>query len=214
MWNNFRERGGYKTTTTTGWRDEGGLLLHLEHISHLVGKGKRFVSHYQRDDIDPSRPTDGDSIPNLGTRPISRFRSRKKKSKFLFTPPSFPFFSELRLSTSSSIPEIGGCCCPICGMPLRPSELEAHYSQELEYLSKLSDAMISAGPRGPLAPGHPNLPPHHPAFGKPGMHPMLGGHHPLGPHMANGRPNTLEVAPRSRWDVSPKSRARPLSKFA
>ena len=35
-----------------------------------------------------------------------------------------------------------GVCCPICGMPLRSCDLEAHYTQELDYLAKLSAALI------------------------------------------------------------------------
>ena len=35
----------------------------------------------------------------------------------------------------------GTLLCPICGIPLRPNEMEAHYSQELEYLVKLSAAV-------------------------------------------------------------------------
>ena len=35
-----------------------------------------------------------------------------------------------------------GVCCPICGMPLRSCDLETHYTQELEYLSKLSAALL------------------------------------------------------------------------
>eukprot|EP00095_Tigriopus_kingsejongensis_P011562 maker-scaffold768_size100864-snap-gene-0.10 protein:Tk11562 transcript:maker-scaffold768_size100864-snap-gene-0.10-mRNA-1 annotation:"hypothetical protein SINV_09674" len=49
-----------------------------------------------------------------------------------------------------------GCCCPICGMPLHPSELEAHYSKELDYLTKLSEGLLSSGRKGPSG-GH-----HHP----------------------------------------------------
>ena len=52
------------------------------------------------------------------------------------------FFSEIRLSSSSSANNEVGCCCPICGMPLRTSELEMHYTQELEYLTKLSASLI------------------------------------------------------------------------
>ena len=35
-----------------------------------------------------------------------------------------------------------GVCCPICGMPLRACDLEAHYTQELDYLAKLSAALL------------------------------------------------------------------------
>jgi hypothetical protein len=47
-------------------------------------------------------------------------------------------FSELRLCGGKEL----GCCCPICGMPLRTSDLEVHYTQELEYLAKLSAALL------------------------------------------------------------------------
>lgn len=50
---------------------------------------------------------------------------------------SFNFFSELRLCSKDI-----GCCCPICGLPLRSSELESHYTQELDYLAKLSAALV------------------------------------------------------------------------
>ena len=55
-----------------------------------------------------------------------------------------PLLAELRLSAVAAAATATdfGCCCPICGMPLRPSELEAHYAQELEYLAKLSAAVL------------------------------------------------------------------------
>ena len=42
----------------------------------------------------------------------------------------------------SSNTATSGVCCPICGMPLRSCDLEAHYTQELDYLAKLSAALI------------------------------------------------------------------------
>ena len=75
-------------------------------------------------------------------------------------------------------------------MPLRPSELEMHFSQELEYLTKLS-AAISANHRnvqqqqqGFKSPNSVDGSPFHP--GAKAMSPR----------------NPMEVAPRSRWDVS------------
>lgn len=53
---------------------------------------------------------------------------------------SFLFIAELRLSGPGS--DVHGVCCPICGMPLRPCDLETHYTQELEYLAKLSAALL------------------------------------------------------------------------
>ena len=58
--------------------------------------------------------------------------------------------SEQRLSGHGGISEgvhtsgqtTAGVCCPICGMPLRSCDLEAHYTQELDYLAKLSAALI------------------------------------------------------------------------
>ena len=106
--------------------------------------------------------------------------------------------SELRLSGPEGVsgpqgaPGAGGVGCPICGMPLRPADLETHYTQELEYLAKLSAALlvnqqqqraIKSPSGGPL---HPHLP------GSPGIRSL-------------GQPSPgsgLEVAPRSRWDVS------------
>ena len=69
------------------------------------------------------------------------------------------FLSELRLSGQDGgsgtglhgVPGVhapgghgasGGVGCPICGMPLRPADLEQHYTQELEYLAKLSAALL------------------------------------------------------------------------
>lgn len=52
---------------------------------------------------------------------------------------TFYLFSELRLCGNG---KDLGCCCPICGVGLRTSELEAHYTQELEYLAKVSAELI------------------------------------------------------------------------
>ena len=65
--------------------------------------------------------------------------------KKLFLGPTFSkltilniLFSEIRLCGNKEL----GCCCPICGMPLRTSDLEAHYTQELEFLAKQSAALL------------------------------------------------------------------------
>lgn len=92
---------------------------------------------------------------------------------------------KIRLSSSSSANNEVGCCCPICGMPLRTSELEMHYTQELEYLTKLSASLIvSANNQQRLNQVRSPNQPHH------GL---------ISPSMKNQL--SLEVAPRSRWDT-------------
>ena len=82
-------------------------------------------------------------------------------------------------------------------MPLRPAETEAHFAQELDYLTKLSTAIgANHGVRGlkppPSLPGHPE--------GGGAQSPFHPGH--PGPGKAMSPRNPMEVAPRSRWDVS------------
>ena len=77
-------------------------------------------------------------------------------------------------------------------MPLRPSETEAHFAQELDYLTKLSAAIgANHGVRQGLK-GHPESP--------------GGAHSPFQQAPGGGKAmsprNPMEVAPRSRWDVS------------
>ena len=79
--------------------------------------------------------------------------------KLIWLTPDLPFntcifiiflISEPRLSGHGGVSDGGhsgggsttGVCCPICGMPLRSCDLEAHYTQELDYLAKLSAALI------------------------------------------------------------------------
>ena len=85
-------------------------------------------------------------------------------------------------------------CCPICQMPLRPAETEAHFAQELDYLTKLSTAIGAnhgmRGPKLPPLPGHPEAVPTGPYQQGPV------------PGKAMSPRNPMEVAPRSRWDVS------------
>jgi hypothetical protein len=78
-------------------------------------------------------------------------------------------------------------------MPLRPSELDSHFNQELDYLTKLSSA-ISANHRNIQMQQMQQQQ----GFKSPSaMDGML--HH--GKSMSPRR-NPIEVAPRSRWDVS------------
>ena len=82
-------------------------------------------------------------------------------------------------------------------MPLRPSETEAHFAQELDYLTKLSTAIgANHGVRGPKPPLSGQ---HHEGSGGGAQSPFHPG--PV-PGKAMSPRNPMEVAPRSRWDVS------------
>lgn len=80
-------------------------------------------------------------------------------------------------------------------MPLRPAETEAHFAQELDYLTKLSTAIgANHGVRAPKpSPLHPE------GGGGGAQSPFHPG--PV-PGKAMSPRNPMEVAPRSRWDVS------------
>jgi len=91
-----------------------------------------------------------------------------------------------------------GCVCPICLMPLRPSELESHAAYEMENLAKLSAAVLSSQ-KGMRA--HPPPLEHHGPVGGP-FGPLWGGGKQMSPK------GVAEVAPRSRWDVSERDDRR------
>ncbi len=98
-------------------------------------------------------------------------------------------------------------------MPLRPSELESHCAQELENLAKLSaTALVSSKQHQAAAAAAAAA--HHQlgaggAFRPPGFDPSspFGPPGPPGHHhkQISPRGGMIEVAPRSRWDVSAKS---------
>ena len=64
------------------------------------------------------------------------------KCKILFVEPRLSGHGGISEGLHSSNTATSGVCCPICGMPLRSCDLEAHYTQELDYLAKLSAALI------------------------------------------------------------------------
>lgn len=54
-------------------------------------------------------------------------------------------------------------CCPVCGVTVRPQELEQHFMQELDRLYKVSSATPRPRPsRSTVPPGHPQEHPHGP----------------------------------------------------
>ena len=65
-----------------------------------------------------------------------------KSIKLSFTEPRLSGHGGVSEGLHSSNTTTSGVCCPICGMPLRSCDLEAHYTQELDYLAKLSAALI------------------------------------------------------------------------
>ena len=65
-----------------------------------------------------------------------------KSIKISFTEPRLSGHGGVSEGLHSSNTATSGVCCPICGMPLRSCDLEAHYTQELDYLAKLSAALI------------------------------------------------------------------------
>lgn len=116
-----------------------------------------------------------------------------------------------------------GECCPICGLHLAHSEIEAHYKKELEILSKVSEGLIQklpfntiegadvnhSGFRSQTHHQHHHSNQHHSEQQIHHQHPQHHHHqqHAMEPlnkqHMSAKNP--LEIAPRSRWDVSDKT---------
>lgn len=112
-----------------------------------------------------------------------------------------------------------GECCPICGLHLAHSEIEAHYKKELEILSKVSEGLIQklpfntiegadvnhSGFRSQTHHQHHHSNQHHSEQQIHHQHPQHHHHqqHAMEPlnkqHMSAKNP--LEIAPRSRWDT-------------
>ncbi|KAK2577480.1 hypothetical protein KPH14_003578 [Odynerus spinipes] len=86
-------------------------------------------------------------------------------------------------------------CCPVCGVTVRPQELEQHFAQELDRLYKISSA--SSRPRPPrstLPPVHPQDHPHGPM-----LH---------APSASEGPPHgTPHQTPQSRWETYKRIKA-------
>ncbi|XP_077282667.1 E3 ubiquitin-protein ligase RNF220 isoform X3 [Temnothorax americanus] len=78
-------------------------------------------------------------------------------------------------------------CCPICGVTVRPQELEQHFAQELDRLYKVSSA--SSRPR----PSRSTLPPTHPQD------------HPHGPMLH--APSAADGTPQGRWETYKRIKA-------
>ncbi|CAB4059907.1 unnamed protein product [Lepeophtheirus salmonis] len=78
----------------------------------------------------------------------------------------------------SSVGLEGAVGCPICGMPLRSSDLESHYTQELDYLSKLSAALYLNQQQA-----------------------LKIARNQSAQNVPNKLSSGIEVAPRSRWDT-------------
>ncbi len=84
-------------------------------------------------------------------------------------------------------------------MPLRPSELEAHCAQELESLAKLSAAVLVSSRTHQQQQAQAHAQHAAAAFRPPGFDPAS----PYGGKQISPRAGgMIEVAPRSRWDVS------------
>ncbi len=127
----------------------------------------------------------------------------KQEISFAFEYDCNFLISELRLCSKDI-----GCCCPICGLPLRSSELESHYTQELDYLAKLSAALVVSQEhknnvrrkfymQDRLNRDNPQKWLHCLAqkLISPSSSPNVKSQH--SPGIAS-----MEIAPRSRWDVS------------
>ncbi|KAG5311710.1 RN220 ligase, partial [Acromyrmex insinuator] len=78
-------------------------------------------------------------------------------------------------------------CCPVCGVTVRPQELEQHFAQELDRLYKVSSA--SSRPR----PSRSTLPPTHPQDHSHGT--ML------------HAPSTADGTPQGRWETYKRIKA-------
>ncbi|XP_012277065.1 E3 ubiquitin-protein ligase Rnf220 [Orussus abietinus] len=76
-------------------------------------------------------------------------------------------------------------CCPVCGVTVRPQELEQHFAQEVERLYKLSTSSRGRS-RSTLPPGHPP-------------------EHPHGPILH--APSTADGTPHGRWETYRRIRA-------
>lgn len=78
-------------------------------------------------------------------------------------------------------------CCPVCGVTVRPQELEQHFAQELDRLYKVSSA--SSRPR----PSRSTLPPTHPQDHSHGT--ML------------HAPSAADGTPQGRWETYKRIKA-------
>ncbi|XP_066588051.1 E3 ubiquitin-protein ligase Rnf220-like isoform X2 [Prorops nasuta] len=77
-------------------------------------------------------------------------------------------------------------CCPVCGVTVRPQELEQHFAQELDRLYKVSSANSRPRPpRSTLPPGHPD--------------------HPHGPMLH--APSAADGTPQGRWETYKRIKA-------
>lgn len=108
---------------------------------------------------------------------------------------TFFFFSFLFLSKGKKKFPSDPSCCPVCGVTVRPQELEQHFAQELDRLYKISSA--SSRPRPPRS----SLPPVHPQDHPHG--PML-----HAPSAAEGPPHgTPHQTPQGRWETYKRIKA-------
>ncbi|XP_072750293.1 E3 ubiquitin-protein ligase Rnf220 isoform X3 [Anoplolepis gracilipes] len=77
-------------------------------------------------------------------------------------------------------------CCPVCGVTVRPQELEQHFAQELDRLYKVSTPSRPRSSRSTLPPTHPQ-------------------DHPHGPMLH--APSAADGTPQGRWETYKRIKA-------
>ncbi|XP_015599881.1 E3 ubiquitin-protein ligase Rnf220 isoform X2 [Cephus cinctus] len=77
-------------------------------------------------------------------------------------------------------------CCPVCGVTVRPQELEQHFAQEMDRLYKISASSRPRPPRSTAPPGHPQ-------------------DHPHGPMLH--APSSADGTPQGRWETYKRIKA-------
>ncbi|XP_018362188.1 PREDICTED: E3 ubiquitin-protein ligase RNF220-like [Trachymyrmex cornetzi] len=123
--------------------------------------------------------TDVSAIVTLSATQSSRMSTRLLIDGFIFT----AVCVYIRKKKFPSDPS----CCPVCGVTVRPQELEQHFAQELDRLYKVSSA--SSRPR----PSRSTLPPTHPQDHSHGT--ML------------HAPSAADGTPQGRWETYKRIKA-------